>query len=119
MLAIVDASFDPVDVRVVLPELPLNLLSDVRVDQVVDQVVMLHLILCDEAHVEKPILVIQVLKANAAELFAIDRFIFIIVVLTKLVSVGFFYIIFFNFAPLEISIIPHTHLGKHQKVCFF
>jgi hypothetical protein len=115
-LPAIEASFETVDVGVVVLELPLHFLPDVRVDIVVDHIVVVHLVFCYEAHVEEPILVVLVLHAYFTELVAVDLLIFIVVVFPELVLVGFFNISFFQLLVLEVRVIAEAQSRKLQEV---
>ncbi len=69
--------------------MPLNLIIDIRVNQIINLVIELELIFGDESHVKEPLFVVLIFGAKGYELVFTDGAAFVVVVLFELVLVDF------------------------------
>ncbi len=70
--------------------MPLNLIINIRINQIINLIVELQLIFGDESHVKEPLFEVFVFAAEGHELFFTDGAAFVVVVLFELVLVDFF-----------------------------
>ena len=114
-LPALDSAFDAIDVGVGVPELALDLFADVRIDQIVDLVLEIHLVLSDESHIVEPIFVVCVFEADAGKLPAVHALAFVVVVLLELLLVRLPDFAVFDFLALEVGIVTKAHPSEGFK----
>ena len=115
--SMLDTSFYAIHVRIGFSEMPIDFFPDIRINEIIDLVLKIHLLFGDKTHIIEPIFVVLIFHTDLGEFGPFDRFTLIIVIFLKLLLIGCFNSCFFRWWRFaDVCVIEQAHGGEWLKL---
>jgi hypothetical protein len=116
---IFEPSLKSISIWISFGKMPLNLIFNIRINQIINLVVELQLIFGDESHVKEPLFEVFVFATEGHKLIFADGAAFVVVVLFELVLVDFFDFFRLKSFVFECGVVHDADLGEVHELRFF